>query len=137
MADEGAPGCLEIHSVIGLFLAVPYFCNSYSKLSRNDPDLCFRAAVLEANQENFGQFEEVEVEECLEMKEAQEMSPRPLKEKQEAEKGEDRRRLANSDPVAFEELYKVSVVVVALCLKMRNSEGNDYSANFKFGRTKY
>ena len=83
---------------------------------------------MEANQgiENFGQFEEVEVEECLEMKEAQEMSPRPLKEKQEAEKGEDRRRLANSDSVAFEELYKVSlvvvVVVVALSLKMRNSE---------------
>ena len=80
------------------------------------------------------------MEECLEMKEAQEMSPRPLKEKQEAEKGEDRRRLANSDPVAFEELYKVNVVVVvvvSLCLKMRNSEGIDYSANFKLGRTKY
>merc|ERR1719341_263982 len=39
------------------------------------------------------------------------MSPRPLKEKQEAEKGDDRRRLANSDPVAFEELYKVGPVL--------------------------
>jgi len=72
-----------------------------------------RAAALETNQgiETFGQFEEVEVEECLEMKEAQEMSPRPLKEKPEAEKGEDRRRLANSDSAAFEELYKVGPVL--------------------------
>ena len=78
--------------------------------ARNDPHLCFRsAAALEAaNQGIKDQFEEVE--ECLEMKEAQEMSPRPLKEKQETEKGEDRRRLANSDSVAFEELYKVDFV---------------------------
>ena len=64
--------------------------------------------------EGFGNFEEEGVEECLEMKEAQEMSPRPLKEKQEVEKGDDRRRLANSDSVAFEELYKVSVAVVVV-----------------------
>ena len=39
--------------------------------------------------ESFGRFEEKEdegLEECLEMKEGQEMSPRPLKEKQEVEK---------------------------------------------------
>ena len=64
--------------------------------------------------EGFGKFEEEGVEECLEMKEAQEMSPRPLKEKQEVEKGDDRRRLANSDSVAFEELYKVSIAVVVV-----------------------
>ena len=75
--------------------------------------------------EGFGQFsEEEEAEECLEMKEAQDMSPRPLKEKQEGEKGEDRRRLANSDSVAFEELYKVSVVVIVVCLKMGNSDSD-------------
>jgi len=76
--------------------------------------VCSRAAALEANCgiEGFGQFsEEEEAEECLEMKEAQDMSPRPLKEKQEGEKGEDRRRLANSDSVAFEELYKVGPVL--------------------------
>ena len=71
---------------------------------------------MEANQGigGFGKFEEEEVEECLEMKEAQEMSPRPLKEKQEVEKGDDRRRLANSDSLAFEELYKVSIAVVVV-----------------------
>ena len=55
-----------------------------------------------------------EAQEMKEMKEMKEMTPRPLKEKPESEKGEDRRRLANSDPVAFEELYKVSVVVVVV-----------------------
>ena len=111
------PGPLAAKFHTGVFPFDSIFVPRVFKSPIN-PHLCFRSAAEEADRGQLKVEEEwlemKEAQEMKEMKEMKEMTPRPLKEKPESEKGEDRRRLANSDPVAFEELYKVSVVVVVV-----------------------